>query len=68
MSTFNFMHTNGFGQTIETIRAEDVDHGARIMAERLFGKSISIRRNHVGTAWTAFGKDGHELGRFSRLV
>ena len=68
MQTFSFHNINGFGQTFEDIRANDLDHALRIMAQRLTGtRSAKVRKEVGGKTFTLFGKKGDNLGKFTMV-
>lgn len=65
MKKFRFHKVNGFGQTFEDVKARDLDHALRIVAQRYTNTCSASVRKDGPTTFTLFGKAGHNLGKFN---
>lgn len=63
-----FHKTNGFGQITETIKARDLNHALRIMAQRCTNTRKAHVRKDSATRFTLFGRDGYNLGGFTLVT
>ena len=68
MEKFSFVKSGGFGTSYEDVRARDIDHALRIVAQRYTGvRSASVRRDNA-TTFTLFGRKGDNCGKFTLVV
>ena len=65
MQNFSFEKAGGFGTVDEDVRARDLDHALRIVAQRYTGiRSAHVRRDNA-TTFTLLGRTGYDCGKFT---